>query len=239
MKNSIKYILQKILGFQNYLKVFSVFKIMTIKGDHKENDFFHFLSLLPDDGLVIDAGANIGIMTYHLSKKMKSGQVLSIEPMPDNLKTLRSIKKWFSLDNVTIAPIAIGSETGEVEMLLPLTNGKVKEQGLSHIASIKEEPGIKFKVPLKKMDNLPQLKSAKVVGIKIDVENYEYNALLGAKTLLQKDKPIIYCELWENENRYNCFELVKSLGYAIKVFDGEKLIPFEAKLHKQQNFFFV
>jgi hypothetical protein len=39
VKNTIKYILQKILGFQTYLFVFSVFKIKTLHSDPKEKDF--------------------------------------------------------------------------------------------------------------------------------------------------------------------------------------------------------
>ncbi len=48
MKNSLKYILQKLLGLKTYLYVFALVKIKTLRNDSKENDFFTFLSLLKD-----------------------------------------------------------------------------------------------------------------------------------------------------------------------------------------------
>ena len=69
VKNTIKYILQFLLGYSNYLYVFAIFKIKSIQKDNLEKDFFHFLSLLKDgNGDVIDIGANLGIMSFHLSK---------------------------------------------------------------------------------------------------------------------------------------------------------------------------
>ena len=60
MKTFVKYILQKILGLKTYLYVFARFIIVKLKWDKKEKDFFHFLKLLPDNGIVLDLGANIG-----------------------------------------------------------------------------------------------------------------------------------------------------------------------------------
>ena len=73
----------------------------------------------------------------------------------------------------------------------------------------------------------------------MDVENYEFFVLDGARQLLQNHKPIIYIELWENENRYKCFDLVKELGYTIKVLVNNSLVNYDANVHTTQNFFFV
>jgi ubiquinone/menaquinone biosynthesis C-methylase UbiE len=82
MKNTIQKYLQKILGFNNYLFIFSVFKILTLRFDRKENDFFYFLRLLPENAIVLDIGANIGIMSVHLCKNVKKGMVYAFEPIP-------------------------------------------------------------------------------------------------------------------------------------------------------------
>ena len=132
MKNSIKYILQTLLGFKNYLYVFSIFKIRTLKGDSKEGDFFHFLNLLKENDTVLDIGANIGIMSVHLSEKVKSGHVHAFEPIPQNFEVLERIVTKFNLSNITLHNYALGDEEKQIEMVLPVVSS-VKMQGLSHV----------------------------------------------------------------------------------------------------------
>ena len=78
-----------------------------------------------------------------------------------------------------------------------------------------------------------------VSAIKMDVENFEYYVLEGAKETLEKHKPIVYCELWENENREKCFELMKGLDYDIKILHKKKLVDFDNIIHQTQCFFFI
>ncbi len=246
MKNLAKYILQKLLGFHNYLYVFCRFKIRTLHNDNKEKDFLYFLSLIPAGGIVLDIGANIGIMTYYLSKKVKDSTVFAFEPMPDNIIVLERIIEHYRLNNVIVCKYALGNEEGEVEMVMPVI-GSVKMQGLSHVVhstiAVNNE-GTRFKMPVKRLDNIAEIMSGAkpVTAIKMDVENFEYFVLDGAKELLKKHKPIIYCELWDNENRLKCFELVKSLGYQVKVLVSGQLRLYTeeiAKKYPTQNFFFA
>ncbi|MEW6702255.1 MAG: hypothetical protein AB1298_06005, partial [Bacteroidota bacterium] len=74
MKNKIKCVLQKLLGFRGYLFVFSIFKIFTLKYDKKEGVFLELLNHLSNDSIVLDIGANIGIMTVLLAKKCNKGK---------------------------------------------------------------------------------------------------------------------------------------------------------------------
>ena len=60
--------------------------------------------------------------------------------------------------------------------------------------------------------------------------------------LLKKYKPIIYCELWDNENRNKCFDLMKGLGYDIKILVKAQLVLYTKEIMKDyptQNFFFT
>ncbi len=243
MKSAIKYILHNLLGFENYLFIFSLFKIYTLKGDKNEKDFFHFLRLIPENSSILDIGANIGIMTVHLSRSFKNVQVYSFEPMPNNIKAFKRVVNYFKLQNVSLFELALGNSEGEVEMIMPVVSN-VRMQGLSHVVhdSITEfNEGERLKAPLKMLDKIVELQqiSYPITGIKIDIENFEYFALEGGKQLIQKHKPVIYAELWDNENRYNCFALLKNLGYSIKVVINDQLIDFEPKKHQKQTFIFL
>ncbi len=243
MKALIKKILQRILGFDNYLFIFSLFTIYTLRWNKNEGDFLFFLKMIPNKGVVLDIGANIGIMTAHLSRNLNNVTVYAFEPVPNNLKALQRIIRFFHLKNVRVMDFALGNEEGSVEMVLPVVDS-VKMQGLSHVVhdSIEEfNEGKKFKVMVRKLDNLKELteNGEKVTAIKMDVENFEFFVLDGGKELIRKDKPLIYTELWENENRDNCLRLIGELGYKVKVLDGGKLVEFEQGKQTTQNFFFI
>ncbi|HXC04249.1 MAG TPA: FkbM family methyltransferase [Bacteroidia bacterium] len=239
MKTAIKFVLHSILGFQNYLYLFSMYKIRTLRKDRKEGDFFFFLDQLPETGTVLDIGANIGIMTVHMAASGKR-QVIAFEPMPYNLKTLYRIIARYKLQNVTVEECALGNENGFTEMVMPKVSG-VRMQGLSHVVheTIEENnEGDKVKVKIQRLDDLPVLKAlGSLTGIKMDVENFESFVLEGSLTMLRKHKPVLYIELWDNENRKRCFELLGDLGYLTYIVQEGKLVRFTGQ--DKQNFIFL
>ncbi|MHB8339238.1 MAG: FkbM family methyltransferase, partial [Ignavibacteriaceae bacterium] len=97
MKNLIKLFLQNILGFNNYLFIFSIYKISTLKFDKNEGVFLNLLKLLSEDSVVLDIGANIGIMTVLLAKKCNKGKVFAFEPIEDNFNALQRVLKFFKI----------------------------------------------------------------------------------------------------------------------------------------------
>ena len=242
MKSAIKYILHKLLGFKNYLFIFSLFKIRTLKRDKNEKDFFAFLQLIPANTTVLDIGANIGIMSVHLAK-IKGVDVYSFEPMPNNIDAFKKIIRWFRLDNVKLFEVALGNSEGDVEMVMPIISS-VRMQGLSHVVhdSIPENnEGERFRVPLKMLDNMIELTHApkRISAIKIDVENFEFYVLDGAKRLIANNKPVIYAELWENENREKCFQLLRSLNYKTVIVADKQAVQYDPAVHVTQNFIFL
>jgi FkbM family methyltransferase len=243
MKTFVKYILQKILGFQTYLYVFSRFTLVKIRWDKKEKDFFHFLSLLPGEGIVIDLGANIGVTSYHLAKRLPGSQIFSFEPLAVNMNVLKRIKKRFRLNNIREFLLAAGDKNKTLEMVMPVIHN-VPMHGLSHAIHrdiTENNTGITFRVPMVRLDDFPELTNAdkKITGIKMDVENFEYYALRGAQKLIEKNKPIIYCELWENDNREKSLSFLNKLGYSAFILHNGMLMPFTESFHRKNNFFFI
>jgi FkbM family methyltransferase len=243
MKSRIKKILQKLLGFDRYLFIFSVSIISTLRWNRNERDFIYFLKLIPDGGTVLDIGANIGIMSVWLGRKLKQSQILAFEPIPQNIKALKKVLRYYGLQNVKVVEKAVGNNNGKAEMVMPILD-EVKMQGLSHIVheSINEfNDGKIYQTSIVKLDDCLELKQddLQLTAIKLDVENFEYFALAGAKNLISKHKPLIYTELWENENRNKCFELLQPMGYQVKVIQNKQLVAYDHKRHHTQNFFFV
>ncbi|MEM6763381.1 MAG: FkbM family methyltransferase [Bacteroidota bacterium] len=242
MKKAIQFFLQRLLGFERYLFVFALFVRARLPWDKNEGHFLHFLSLLKEKDIVLDIGANIGVMASLLAKTCHKGHVFAFEPVPENVKTIHKMLDHFKLGNVTVMPIALGDSQDTVQISMPVMQG-VRMQGLSHISShqpaLYETASHAYEVEQQTLDSLTVLEHKPVSAIKMDVENYEYFVLRGGRKLLNENKPLIYCELWDNENRNKVMDFLGELGYSCHVFTGKHLIPFVASEHKQQNFFFL
>lgn len=238
MKNTIKYVLQKILGFDNYLFFFSRYCIRKVSRGAYEKEFCHFISLLPDNGLVLDIGANIGITAVSIAVKRPNVEVHAYEPITENFNALIRVIMLYKLKNVAPYNVALGNEPGQLKMIMPV-RGKIKMQGLSKIYDPQSNArGKIYSVEVKKLDD--QYKNEKITAIKIDVENFEYEVLLGSRQILADSKPIIYCELWNNPKRDLVFDYILSLDYSIFVYDDkiDRLLPLN-KPYKTTNTNFI
>lgn len=239
LKNSTKLLLQKVLGFKTYLFVFSLLTIQRMK---HEEEFLLFNEMIEDGGIVLDIGANIGTMTTLIARKHRNSKVYAFEPISENIKTIHRVIEHYKLDNVVIYEAALGEERGELRMVMPVINN-VKMQGLSHVLEESEIPGDNdsgniYSVPVHKLDDIVELSSGKrITAIKIDVENFEYQVLKGGEEVLKKHRPIIYCELWDNEKKYITIDYLNTLGYKAKIYEDKQLVDY--KKQKALNFFFL
>ncbi len=203
----------------------------------------HFLNLLPEKGVVLDIGANLGVMSYYLAKEFPDREVFAFEPIPFNFQNLVKIAKKFKIQNLKPYQLALGDENGTIEMILPVKNS-VRFHGLAHVKHkdiVDNTDGVTFSCPIQRLDDFQDLQkiTSKITGIKIDVENFEYYVLKGASNLIRKYMPLIYCELWDNDNRKKTMELLINLGYQVKVLEDKKLKDFRSEKHISHNFFFV
>jgi FkbM family methyltransferase len=238
MKSLIQRVLQQLLGYDRYLWYFTLYKLKTLKWDKNENDFFHFLTLIKPNETVLDIGANLGLMSYYLAKNNK---VIAFEPMPNNIAVIEAVKNKFNLTNLQLLTCALGSETKKIQLVLPVVDG-VKKQGLSHVVDAKMTEfteGKLFEADCYRLDEVQEVTGQKIAAIKIDVENFEYEVFRGAEAILKRDKPIIYCELWDNENRMQCFDYLEKLGYSRNVFRNDRLEQIQSNPNDIQNFFFL
>ena len=241
LKKLIRTLSQKLLGYDAYLFIFSLVTLKRIQWGLHEKEFRYFLSLMPDFGAVLDIGANIGIMSVLLAKKSDKIVVYSFEPIPDNLKAMKRLIRLFSIRNIQVIAAAVGEYQGNLLMVVPEIM-HAKMHGLARVISdrpdAKQAPGKIIGVPVLSLDNFePLQKQNEIVAIKIDVENFEYYVLKGGMQLIEKHRPIILCELWNNANRLQCFALFGKLRYCIKVFQDGSLVEFDGQ--DRINFFFL
>ena len=238
IKERIISLLQRTLGMPRYLFLFSLFHIWRINVGISEKALRTFMGAIKEKGIILDIGANVGAMSVVLAKKFPESIIYAFEPMTANMEALERTFRFYDLKNAGLFPYALGNQNGEVTMVMPLVKNAYR-QGFSHILQNGEqEEGEISKVAIHKLDDVLKLsRHQKVVAIKIDVENFEWEVLQGAQHIIRTYKPIILCELWNDEKRNSCFHFMQDLHYRVHVLEGEVLVPYTEQ--SALDFFFL
>jgi FkbM family methyltransferase len=172
---------------------------------------------------VLDIGANIGYYTM-LSASLvgPTGSVIAIEPNPESVKLLEASRQENGFDNVTVFQVAAGREPGLLVMHGFYSNAMTSAVPESAAALVTSKT-----VPAFPVDVLVP-REKKIDFVKIDVEGAEYNALLGAKELLERSHPTIVSEFSpltmpgiSGVDGRGYLRFLLDLGYKISVIEGD------------------
>ncbi|MDY7018631.1 MAG: FkbM family methyltransferase [Chloroflexota bacterium] len=136
---------------------------------------------------VIDIGANIGITTVAMAKRIgRGGKLCSFEPLPEYFNILKENVSSNKLENVKAYELAVTDQVG---------GAYVYQKGLSS-GIVFEEGAKKFKVSTTTIDRfLTEEKIERIDLINMDCEGSELLVLKGAKETLQKNEVKIFCEI--------------------------------------------
>lgn len=165
-------------------------------------------NLEPDKDF-LDVGANIGY--YSLLAANCVRRVYAFEPDERNLAILKN--NIINYNNIEIIEQPVFSQIREVQF------STVGCSEVSHIVSNQSGNSsnlheIKLTTTLNDFaDNNPKMS---VTGIKIDVEGADFDVLLGADKLIQRDNPLILAEFFSIKDEL--VELVNDLNYEIFAF---------------------
>ena len=167
------------------------------------------LSKMLKNGCVLDIGANIGNHTLFFLNECDVKRVYCFEPIPSTFKILqRNIELNELQHRVSLFNTAVGATEGLAIIShfsednlggTCLSDGK---NGTIRVVSI-DEIGI----------------TEKVSFVKIDVEGFELNVILGMKEFLKKQHPIVFIEIRDKFlNQIN--EIFIPLGYQREVVEN-------------------
>ena len=200
---------------RNKICTSTIFAALHINTIIKESgDYLRHYNLKKGD-IVVDAGANIGVITVIFSKKVgDTGKIIAIEPEEENLRLLEMNIKKHSLKNVIV--IKKGLYCKKDKKLLTLHSS-----GDHTLYDKFMREGEKVAIEVDTLDNLlKELKIEKVDFIKMDIEGAEIDAIKGMeKTLLKKPKLVIAAyHLHDGEPTYKVLApYLRELGYNIKI----------------------
>lgn len=141
--------------------------------------------------VVIDGGANGGLHTIPLARLVGShGQVIAYEPQPDVIDALCKYLEFEQLQNVVrLRRAALGSQKRIASF-----NQNKSDNALSSLAvmNLERDDWSSFDVEVVRIDD--ELPTGSCSFIKLDLEGGEYHALVGARSLIERDRPVIAME---------------------------------------------
>jgi FkbM family methyltransferase len=163
------------------------------KNDRIEDENF-FRRYLKPGNVVVDVGANIGSLTLVASSMVKeSGKVYAIEPHPQIYQYLCSNIQLNQRNNIRSLNFAVGNMEGSIHFSNITTDD---------MNSILNNEDIGISVPIKTLDTI-LLNEPVIHLLKIDVEGYEKNVLMGAMKIIHKVQCIYFESFETNFKKYN------------------------------------
>ncbi len=231
LKNRVRGLLQAALGFDRYLELFALYRLVVSPLAPADRTFRAFLRLVPRELGAVDVGANVGATTLALARRCR--WVQAFEPVPAHAKCIRRLAHLLRARNVDVHEQALGSTEGDVSMVLPELDG-ARLPGLARIAG-PSDPGTRIAVRCSRLDSLASSFAGKVGAVKIDVEDSEADALHGAALLLARDRPIVLAELWHTPNRQRAMDLLSGLDYDAWVLGADGcFVRFDLERHPER-----
>jgi len=160
-----------------------------------------FLESIVEEGMhAIDIGANIGITTVAIAKRIRrGGRLYSFEPLPQYFDILNRNISSNRLENVEAYELAVTDQVGRVNFYQ-----KELSSGI-----VFEEKTEKSEVPTTTVDKfVNEKKIGRINLIHMDCEGSELLVLKGAEETLSKNKVKIFCEIHH--------DFLKQLGQSVE-----------------------
>lgn len=185
-----------------------------------------FLRHIKPGDVVYDLGANHGYFSLLASTRVgKAGKVFAFEPLPKSVRGIVTHSGMNRIDNIFPCPYAISG-----------TNGRIAITNLAdHLANtiIMESPLFSALAPTvqveaRTLDRLATEGLPPPQFMKIDIEGAEYDALLGAREILGRHRPLLCISVHENHRKgveKQCLEFLADFNYSLTLIDTNKVTP--------------
>jgi FkbM family methyltransferase len=166
---------------------------------------------------VLEVGGHHGHDLIALSRWVgPTGRVISLEPVPENVAVIRKNIALNTLANAEVIAAAAAAHSGE-SRINPISNGAIAVDGGVTVASTT-------------IDDLCRAQNFQPDYIKMDIEGFEIDALLGAEETLRR-RPALHVELHVHalpkygRSVADFWDLIDTNAYALWLQDDDLAPP--------------
>jgi FkbM family methyltransferase len=217
MKNSI--IMKWVGGL--ILRIYpgnEIYRSIFVRGIYDPNLVILTNALLPKDGIFIDAGANMGYVSLLASRAIgNEGHIFALEPSSRDFARLKDNINLNNLgDIISSYRLSISDKNGKAQLL-------IADEERSALNTLGFEIGCKGvgKIGVEEVETITtdslidREKIKRVDLIKLDIEGSEFNALKGARNVIEKFRPSLIIRVNSNTLKTcnaDCDKLQKIIG---------------------------
>lgn len=179
-------------------------------GEFSYGEMEVFLQIVAEGSYVVEIGANIGVHTLGLSKRVGiSGRIFAYEPQRMVFQILCANMAINSCSNVYCFERA-ASDKKDIITIPELDYSKQGNFGGMSIEGFSTGRPVDVVILDEELEDIPRLNL-----IKVDVEGMEGKVLTGARQSIAKHKPILYVENDRPEKSQALIELIQSMEYRL------------------------
>lgn len=229
IKPYFKKIFYKKLEIEIYVDVAEswVSREVDLRGIHEEHILEKIIDNLKEGDIFIDVGANVGHHALFASKQVtETGKVFAFEPVPSTAANILESKNKNNFIQLEIIQKAVSNIKDVISFYVyPYSDISGKTENFT------DKTSKKIKVQQVTLDEelFENKKIIKCDLIKIDVEGYEYDVLIGGEKIIDQYKPKIILEyspvFYEKLNPSHSYEILKFLqNKKYKLFDIDNYV---------------
>jgi FkbM family methyltransferase len=190
--------------------------------------------LFPGGGRAIDIGANKGTYTMPLLEIFD--RVEAFEPIPSCALLLRRYARTRPA-KLTIHECALGNEPSTAQLVVPERRSLLFSTQATAYAKIDAERagkgdagGRAFSVSVRRLD---EFAFDDVRFIKIDVEGFEREVLMGATDTVRRNRPVLLVEI---EQRHHKAMTINDIVQLVRAWDYDAKFLLDGKFHDFADF---
>lgn len=180
--------------------------------------------------VLLDIGANIGLMTLSILSSLPETHVYAFEPGPMQVNFLKKTIENNNLsEKVSLYEKALGESRGEAKFFVH-DGADIAKDGFMNTG--RGEGGHEIIVPVETLDNWwNDAGKPHVITVKIDTEGAELFVLKGGTEFLSTVKPVLYLEIEpSNLSAYpysapDILRFLNSVGYDVSTLDNISVTP--------------
>jgi len=172
-----------------------------------------FINNIHKNDIVLDIGSNKGYFAFIAA--LIANHVIAVEPVKENFYDLICGVNINDFRNIDVYKLAIGGENKNIKVVIPRNHYNWAK--VSEISSEDCEDVLLEEVEMRNFESFWENIKSKPTVLRMDVEGFEYQILMSALRILEKENVRIFMEFHANElGPTKSVELLKalhSIGY--------------------------